>query len=209
MRKKIEQTEARKTSEAAARLVALEEISLGMKEGGKKEGSDDTLSGREDEGEDEENGREGGEGEGCVEKAEKPKEKRDWRKKAKKAMLHGMTVDIHEIIETDATVSAIHGNAEVFNLKAEAIFAYLQVFSAICVMFAHGAGEVGYMSGPLSSIYDIYLHEEMSKKLMAPVWITFISAFSLVVGTWLGEGGREGKGAICMIEALYSSDVCV
>jgi sodium-dependent phosphate transporter len=49
-------------------------------------------------------------------------------------------------------------------------------------MFAHGAGEVGYMSGPLTCIYDIYKHQELSKKVVAPAWITFISAFSLVVG---------------------------
>jgi phosphate/sulfate permease len=30
---------------------------------------------------------------------------------------------------------------------------YLQVFSAICVVFAHGAGEVGYMAGPLATIW--------------------------------------------------------
>ena len=119
-------------------------------------------------------------------------------------------------------------NAEIFDPKAEAIFAYLQVFSAICVMFAHGAGEVGcvrgclvggwgvqskmdafsqlfsrnthpptpthqkrYMSGPLSCIYDIYKNEELSKKLVAPMWVTFISAFSLVVGTFHQMGGGK------------------
>jgi hypothetical protein len=30
-----------------------------------------------------------------------------------------------------------------------------QVFSAICVMFAHGAGEVGYMTGPLGAIWQV------------------------------------------------------
>lgn len=34
---------------------------------------------------------------------------------------------------------------------------HLQVFSAICVVFAHGAGEVGFMAGPLSCIYDVYM----------------------------------------------------
>lgn len=128
---------------------------------------------------------------------------------------------------------------QVFDPKAEAIFAYLQVFSAICVMFAHGAGEgacvrgpftcvvvyldgfgrpvcgpvasgvgcatvpslpthpnphppsqtthtnttpVGYMAGPLATIYDIYKSEAMTKKIAAPIWVVFISAFSLVVG---------------------------
>lgn len=55
--------------------------------------------------------------------------------------MHGVTVDIHDIVDKDETVGHIHASAEVFDPKAEAIFAYLQVFSAICVMFAHGAGE--------------------------------------------------------------------
>ena len=41
---------------------------------------------------------------------------------------------------------------------------------------------VGYMAGPLTSIYDIYINEAITKKIAAPVWVVFISAFSLVVG---------------------------
>lgn len=35
------------------------------------------------------------------------------------------------------------------------MFQHLQVFSACCVMLAHGAGEVGYLSGPLGAIWHI------------------------------------------------------
>jgi len=59
-----------------------------------------------------------------------------------KKLTYGMTVDIHEIVVTDARVAEIHKDAEVFDERAEQVFAYLQVFSAICVMFAHGAAEV-------------------------------------------------------------------
>lgn len=45
----------------------------------------------------------------------------------------------------------------------------LQVFSAICVVFAHGAGEVGYMTGPLSVIYDIYMNGTLNTKLQPQV----------------------------------------
>lgn len=38
------------------------------------------------------------------------------------------------------------------------------------------------MAGPLATIYDIYKNEQMSKKIAAPIWVVFISAFSLVVG---------------------------
>jgi len=195
MRRKIEEKEAAKCRELAARSVESKRITSGMGKGGKKEGTERPLSHPEEEDEDGgeiEGGREGGE-EGREIKTEKEIGKKDWMGMAKRAMLHGVTVDIHEIIQTDETVGRIHGSAEVFDVKAEAIFAYLQVFSAICVMFAHGAAEVGYMSGPLSSIYDIYQNDVVNRKLVAPVWITFISAFSLVVGTWLGKGGEGDK----------------
>ena len=47
-------------------------------------------------------------------------------------------VDIHAVVEEDPIVNAIHRNAEVFDPKAESVFRYLQVFSAICVIFSHG-----------------------------------------------------------------------
>lgn len=39
--------------------------------------------------------------------------------------------------------------------QVEYVFQHLQVFSACCVMLAHGAGEVGYLSGPLGAIWHI------------------------------------------------------
>jgi len=41
----------------------------------------------------------------------------------------------------------LHDGAEKFDPKTETAFKFLQMFSACCVMFAHGAGEVGYMAG--------------------------------------------------------------
>jgi phosphate/sulfate permease len=56
------------------------------------------------------------------------------------------------------------------------------VFSAICVVFAHGAGEVGFMTGPLSCIYDVYMNGHLSPSLAPPIWTLLIGAFSLVIG---------------------------
>jgi len=93
-----------------------------------------------------------------------------------------MEKDIHDIVETDAIVSSIHSSAEVFDPRTENVFQYLQVFSAICVVFAHGAGEVGYMAGPLTSIWTILQTGEMPKSVTAPIWIIIISASGLVSG---------------------------
>ena len=90
--------------------------------------------------------------------------------------------DLESKVEEDELVSAMHKAAEVFEDKAEYIFSFLQVFSAISVVFAHGAGEVGYMAGPLAAIWDYTQKGVLVKKVEPPIWIILISAFGLVVG---------------------------
>jgi sodium-dependent phosphate transporter len=100
----------------------------------------------------------------------------------KNLLLKGIQTDIHQIIDEDPVVAAIHENAELFDPKTESVFQYLQVFSAICVIFAHGAGEVGYMAGPLAAIWDIVNTGKIQKSVTAPIWIIVIGASGLVVG---------------------------
>lgn len=71
----------------------------------------------------------------------------NWRKQAYEYATAGMTTDIHEYVETDQVVKDIHSRCEEFDPITEGVLAYLQVFSAICVMFAHGGAEVGYLAG--------------------------------------------------------------
>lgn len=71
----------------------------------------------------------------------------NWRKQAYNMATAGMRTDIHEYVETDQVVKDIHSRCEEFDPITEGVLAYLQVFSAICVMFAHGAAEVGYLAG--------------------------------------------------------------
>ena len=101
---------------------------------------------------------------------------------ARTAAMHGMEVNIHSIVEEDELVAAIHANAEVFDEKAELVFSYMQVFSAICVIFAHGAGEVGYMSGPLGSIFLIIRSGYVVSSTTPPMWTVLVGAFGLIVG---------------------------
>lgn len=89
---------------------------------------------------------------------------------------------VEDKVEDDELVAAMHKSAEVFEPKAEYIFSFLQVFSAISVIFAHGAGEVGYMAGPLAAIWDYTQTGVLSKKVSPPIWVILISAFGLVFG---------------------------
>ncbi|GFH27892.1 phosphate transporter [Haematococcus lacustris] len=102
--------------------------------------------------------------------------------KTTKALLHGTSVDVHEVVEDDPLVAAIHANAEHFDPRVEFTFSYLQVFSAICVVFAHGAGEVGYMAGPLATVWQAYTEGKLTSSVTAPVWIVLIGAIGLVIG---------------------------
>ena len=57
-----------------------------------------------------------------------------------------------------------------------------QVFSACCVIFAHGAGEVGYMAGPLQTIVDIVNTGQLYKIVTPLTWVVAVSAVGLVIG---------------------------
>jgi hypothetical protein len=103
-------------------------------------------------------------------------------------------VNIHDIVEEDELVAAIHANAEGFDEKAELVFSYMQVFSAICVIFAHGAGEVGYMSGPLGAIFSIIRSGTLASSSNPPMWTILIGALGLIIG--LGTYGYSVTRAV-------------
>lgn len=65
--------------------------------------------------------------------------KRAWQKTAKAAM-YGTSVDIHKVVEEDEMIGAMHERAERFDERTEHVFGYLQVFSAICVIFGARLG---------------------------------------------------------------------
>ena len=52
-------------------------------------------------------------------------------------------------------VVALHSNAEKFDTKTEEVFKYLQIFTAICHAFSHGAIDVANAIGPFASIWTI------------------------------------------------------
>ena len=64
------------------------------------------------------------------------------------------------------TVISLHQNAEQFNPKIEETFKYLQIFSAICDSFSHGANDVANAIGPFAAIYTIYKSDgDLSKNI--------------------------------------------
>lgn len=101
------------------------------------------------------------------------------------ALNHSLRVDPHESITSDSKVAAIHNNAEKFDPKAEAVFRYIQVFTAICDSFAHGANDVANAMGPFMAVYVIYNEGEVGKKADAgddAYWILALGGLGIGIG---------------------------
>jgi sodium-dependent phosphate transporter len=63
-------------------------------------------------------------------------------------------------------VKDIHDNCEKFDEKTEESFKYLQVFTAVCDSFSHGANDVANAIGPYAAIVSIYVNDgELSNKV--------------------------------------------
>merc|ERR1711998_669548 len=84
--------------------------------------------------------------------------------KFKKAMMTSLDTDPHASIGEEQRVAAIHANAEKFDPQAEAVFRYIQIFTAICDSFAHGANDVANAMGPFMAIYVIHKNGGASSK---------------------------------------------
>ena len=104
------------------------------------------------------------------------------RSRAWKALTHGMEQDIHAIAQTDAKIKHIHEGAQVFDVKTEYSFKYLQVITACANSFAHGANDVANSIGSFAAIYAIWDCSCASSKAQVPIWMYVIGGVGLVVG---------------------------
>ena len=59
----------------------------------------------------------------------------------------------------DNKIKQIHDNSEKFDIKTEESFKYLQIFTAICDSFSHGANDVANAIGPYAAIVMIYMND--------------------------------------------------
>ncbi|CAM9757545.1 unnamed protein product [Ascophyllum nodosum] len=96
-----------------------------------------------------------------------------------------MNQDIHASIKDSEYVSAIHDNAEKFDPRAEEAFKYVQVFTAICDSFSHGANDVANAMGPFAAIYVVYttgVVESSSELGSDAFWILALGGVGIVFG---------------------------
>merc|ERR1711998_800367 len=108
--------------------------------------------------------------------------------KIKKALMTSLNNDPHASIKDEDRVAAIHANAEKFDPQAEAVFRYIQIFTAICDSFAHGANDVANAMGPFMGIYVIYQNGKVSSKSDAgddAYWILALGGIGIGLGLLL------------------------
>jgi sodium-dependent phosphate transporter len=81
-------------------------------------------------------------------------------------MRNNINYDVRGEIINNRRVKDIHDNSEKFDERTEESFKYLQIFTAICDSFSHGANDVANAIGPYAAIISIYTNEgDMGKKV--------------------------------------------
>jgi sodium-dependent phosphate transporter len=69
-----------------------------------------------------------------------------------------------------------------YDPRVEYVFSYLQIFTAICTSFAHGANDVSNAVGPLAAIYYIYKNNSVTSKIDVEEWILALGGAGIIVG---------------------------
>jgi len=76
----------------------------------------------------------------------------------------------------------VRAQPEQFHPDTEACFKFLQVFTAICMSFAHGANDVSNAIGPFAAIYNIHATGAVASSNDVPLWMLGIGGAGLVFG---------------------------
>ena len=99
---------------------------------------------------------------------------------------NAINMDPKEIVKKDETIMDIHENAEKFDEKAEISMRFLQIITACCGSFAHGANDVANSIAPFGAIWSIYKSGELSDKKNDlgndAYWILSLGATGIVIG---------------------------
>lgn len=93
--------------------------------------------------------------------------------------------EVEEDLDKNSKVRSIHDNAEKFDEKTEESFKGLQIFTAICDSFSHGANDVANAIGPFAAIYTIYntgTVSEDSELGTDGYWILALGGVGIMVG---------------------------
>ena len=82
----------------------------------------------------------------------------------------------------------MNDNAEVFDPRTEEFFKYLQIFSASCSAFSHGANDVANAMGPFAAILTIYWKGDVRKNSVMDknaYWVLSLGGIGISLGLLL------------------------
>jgi len=99
-----------------------------------------------------------------------------------KAVSYGTSQDIHEVTVTQEKIKEIHARAQVFDVKTEFSFKYLQVITACANSFAHGANDVANSIGTWAAIYGVWQCTCAASKVSVPIWMFVVGGLGMVLG---------------------------
>lgn len=103
-------------------------------------------------------------------------DEKDKRKELKDGMEDSSPLQEHRLTSKYAAVQ--------YNEHVEyGLFRYLQIFTSVCVAFAHGANDVANGVGPVGAVYSVSKScGEVGKKSDTPIWILAVGGFAIGVG---------------------------
>jgi len=96
-----------------------------------------------------------------------------------------LNVNIDDVVKGDKAVTEIHDNAETFDGKTEEVFRMLQVFTAMCESFAHGANDTANAIGPFAAVWIIHSTGSVQKEAdmgTDALWILAMGGMGIVLG---------------------------
>ena len=94
--------------------------------------------------------------------------------------------DLHtETLTVDHRAAEIWRDAEEYNMDAENLFTYLQVFTACLNAFSHGANDVSNTIAPFSAIIEIYQTGVVESKTTVEKWKLAFGGAAIVIGLFL------------------------
>ena len=127
----------------------------------------------------------------CIKNKENPPEVEIQSSKCNKYIIN-LKKNINYDVENEFTndkIKEIHDKSEKFDKKTEESFKYLQIFTAICASFSHGANDVANAIGPYAAIVMIYTNDgELSNKVEMnehAYWILGMGGIGITIGLLL------------------------
>eukprot|EP01095_Lingulamoeba_sp_RSL-Kostka_P006207 TRINITY_DN1935_c0_g1_i1.p1 TRINITY_DN1935_c0_g1~~TRINITY_DN1935_c0_g1_i1.p1 ORF type:complete len:504 (-),score=119.31 TRINITY_DN1935_c0_g1_i1:98-1609(-) len=102
----------------------------------------------------------------------------------KEDLEHKEKQDQNDIVKE--TVIDVDDSSEKFDPKAEELFKFLQILTAIFGSFTHGANDVANIIGPLAAVISIYKYHNVTTEEDIPWYVLLFGATGLVIGlaTW-------------------------